>query len=74
MFIVIVGTISLNDMGRHIVYLLNMTTQTDASDIRNALETEEALWQQNGEQQYQLMREDFWDQAAPPSYDESSPS
>ena len=33
--IVIEGTISLNDMGQHIVYLLDTTTQTDASDIRN---------------------------------------
>ena len=34
-FIVIEGAISLNDIGWHIAYLLNMTTQTDASEIRN---------------------------------------
>ena len=35
MFIVIESIISLNNIGRHIIYLLNTVTQTDASDIRN---------------------------------------
>ena len=34
-FIIIEGTISLNDTGQHILYLLNTATQTEASDIRN---------------------------------------